>query len=184
MSATTETELPAAAKNRRPRGAGNAFRRTFLEELDQRNEPISACEADYDGPWTVRPCAHRGMEGFGVFREHERPPGDEPEAWFSHYEYALMAVAILPSVGRVRHFVLADEANAEGVFPVQQAGDTIGHLTKFNEMLVQAMHVTECLVRSPASLASLLLAASTSAVRLVGRILIARQALDREAPER
>jgi hypothetical protein len=184
MPATTETEVPVAAKKRQPRGAGNAFRRTFLDELDERDEPSSAGEADYDGPWRVRPCVHQGVEGSGVFREHEQPPSDQPEAWFSHYEYASLAVSVLPSVGRCQHFALASEADSQEVFPVRHADETIGHLTNFNEALVLAMHVAESLVRSPASLASLLFAASTSAVRLVGRILVARQAQGREAPER
>jgi len=153
--------------------AGNAFRRTFLTGLDERDEPDSAGEADYDGPWAVLPCRRQGKDGFGVFRQHERPPGDRPEAWFHRREQALLAVAMLPALARDPHYRVSTEGEAEG-FLVRQAGDPVGYFTTFNEPLAHAMHVGECLLRSPAALASLLLALGTNAFRLVGRILVER----------
>jgi hypothetical protein len=152
---------------------GNAFRRTFLDVLDERTEPSSAGEADYDGPWTVLPCPRQGTEGFGVFRQHERPAEDRPEAWFRYREQALLAVAVLPSLARDPHYQIAADGEAGG-FLVRQAGEPVGYFTTFNEALVQSMHVGECLLRSPTSLASLLLAAGTNAFRLLGSILMAR----------
>jgi hypothetical protein len=160
--------------------AGNAFRRTFLRGLDERDEPVSAGEADYDGPWAVLPLRRQDTDGFGVFRQHERPPGDRPEAWFRRREHALLAVAMLPALARDPHFRLANEGEAEG-FAVRQAGEPVGYFTIFNEPLANAMHVGECLLRSPWALASLLLALGTNAFRLVGSILVAR--LPEELPE-
>jgi hypothetical protein len=179
MAATTGAE-DASAKRGSSRGAGNAFCRGFLAGLDERTEPYSAAEADYDGPWTVRPCARQGADGYGVFRHHERPPDDPPEAWFRRREHALLAAAVLPSVGRDPHYRVATKAEPEG-FAVRQGAEPLGYFTDFNEMLGQAMHVGECLVRSPVALASLLLAASTNALRLAGRILVARRPV--EVPE-
>ena len=76
----------------------NAFRRRFLRRFDERDEPVTALEADMAGPWSVVPLPG---EGFGLFRAGEHlSRGFGPTAVFPDRSLALLAAAILPGTGR------------------------------------------------------------------------------------
>src|SRR5262245_8957773 len=71
-----------------PAPPSNAFTREFLSRLDERDEPITAVEADMAGPWFVVPIPG---EGHGVFREGESPArGFRPTAVFADRFLALL----------------------------------------------------------------------------------------------
>jgi hypothetical protein len=155
---------------RRRHGPPNAFRPSFLAELEARNEPASAGEADYDGPWVVVARERQGQPGYAVFRAWEEAGRDEPRGWFKERELALAAAALLPALGKEAWFELASEGGPGG-HRLERRGEVVGYLQLFDDRLRDALHLAECLVRSPAALANLLLGASPLALALVGAIL-------------
>jgi hypothetical protein len=158
----------AAARTRRR--TPNAFRSRFLGALDQRDEAASAAQAECDGPWIVVECDRQGQPGFAVLRQWDDPERDQPRAWFKERELALVTAAPLPAVGKDAWFLLA-AADGPGGHPLEQRGQVVGYLAIYDDRLRDALHVAECLLRSPAALANLLLGASPLALSLVGSIL-------------
>jgi len=147
----------------------NAFDETFLAAIDQLDEPVTAAEAEAAGPWSLLLMANGE---WGVFRRGQSPErGDVPAASFHRREKALLAAAVLPGTGRDPLFRLAPEADPHGYPVTDPAGETEGHLRLFDENLRDALHVAECLLRSPESLARLLEAAGGIALRETGRLL-------------
>jgi hypothetical protein len=180
MDPTTTPGNPSAAPPRRP-GAPNAFRAAFLARLDDRDEPASASEAESDGPWMVVESERHGEPGFAVLRQWEDPARDRPRAWFKHRELALATAALLPALGKDPWFQVAIGAGPHG-HRLEQRGELVGYLAIYDDRLRDALHVAECLVRSPAALASLLLGASPLALALVGTILDRHVSADRRPP--
>jgi len=158
---------PAAPRRR---GAPNAFRAAFLARLDDRDEPGSASEAESDGPWVVVECDLHDEPGFAVLRQWEHPARDDPRAWFKHRELALATAALLPALGKDTWFQVAIGAGPNG-HRLEQRGELVGYLATYDDRLRDALHIAECLIRSPAALANLLLGASPLALALVGTIL-------------
>jgi hypothetical protein len=121
----------------------------------------------------VAECERLGQPGFAVLREWEDPARDAPRAWFRERELALVTAALLPAIGKDEWFHLAGAADAAG-FRLEQRGELVGYLGIHDDRLAGALHLAECLVRSPDALAKLLLAASPVAIALIGRILARR----------
>jgi hypothetical protein len=166
---TANTSHTAAPPPRR-RPAPNAFRAGFLARLDDRDEPGSASEAESDGPWVVVECDLQGEPGFAVLRQWEHPARDDPRAWFKHRELALVTAALLPALGKDPWFQVAIGAGPHG-HRLEQRGELVGYLAIYDDRLRDALHVAECLIRSPTGLANLLLGASPLALALIGTIL-------------
>ena len=148
----------------------NAFRRSFLSRLNERDEPFTAGEADMAGPWHVEELPG-GL--FGLYRVGEsHARGFQPTAVFRDRPFALLAAAVLPGTGREAAFRLQKEAGPEG-FRVETGNGAapVGHLALFDESFVDALHVVESLTRSPEALANLLEAAGPLALEHAGVIL-------------
>ena len=153
----------------------NAFDETFLAAIDQLDEPMTAAEAEAAGPWSLLPMPGGG---WGVFRRGQSPErGDVPAATFRQREKALLAAAVMPGTGRDPLFRLAPDAGSEGFALTSSSGGPEGHVRLFDENLRDALHVAECLVRSPEALARLLEAAGGIALRETGRLLRQSEAL-------
>lgn len=152
----------------------NAFVQEYLALLAEKDEPMTAAEADYAGPWYVRPHP-RG--GHAVLRSGELPGrGDEPYCRFDLHEVALIAAAVLPGTGREKRYRLGtDEVSGRG-YPIFRAGEVVGHIQLFDEELVNALNVLDALLASPYDFAWLLEAAGGLALQHVGRISMARAA--------
>lgn len=151
----------------------NAFSPAFLQRISERDEPPTAGEADMAGPWHVEeipgaPSLH-GL--FSPGESHAR--GDRPYAVFAERWLALLATAVLPGTGRERAFHLSKEASPEG-YALLSGAVVVGRLALFDESLVDALHVTDILLRSPAALADLLEAAGQVALERSGAILDSR----------
>lgn len=150
---------------------GNVFLKEFLRRLRERNEPSSSAEADVAGPWGVE-AIH--FTGYGLYRHGESSTrGHLPAGVFTDPSLALLAAAALPGTGRDPLFRLRKEPTPEG-YAVEAAGEVIAHLPHFDEKLVDALHVLECVVRSPDALANLLEAAGSVALERAGAILDGR----------
>jgi hypothetical protein len=144
----------------------------YLALLDERDEPLTAAEADYAGPWDVDPYP-RG--GHAVLRSgQDLGRGDAPYAVFDYLEVAQMAAAVLPGTGRERRYRLGKEEEAGRGYPVFRAGELVGHVQLFDEDLVAALNVLDALVATPYDFAWLLEAAGGLALQHVGRISMAR----------
>lgn len=151
----------------------NAFARAFLARLAGLDEPSTALEAEAAGPWRLVP---RG-DLFALLRPWESLPGDRPRALFRERQAALLAAAALPAVGREPTYRLRPQRTAEG-FALERSGDDAGHLTYFEEPLVQALNLLDALARSPVALARLLEAAGATALEAAGRALHRSVAVD------
>jgi hypothetical protein len=160
--ATEVPQLPPAALP-----LPNAFASPFLSRMAERDEPSTAAEADTAGPWRVEPAPG----GFAVLREGEELElGDRPTAVFRDRAAALLAAAVLPTVGREAAYRLGQDADPKG-YALRFHGEVAGHLQFFDEALAGALHVADGLARSPRSLATLLEAAGGLALERAGRIL-------------
>jgi hypothetical protein len=154
------------------------FSPEFLALLRDRDEVLTAAEAEYSGPWKREPVAGRpGM--VAVVREWESVDlGDMPEGVFVHEETAALFAALLPVGEREPLFHLAGEAEAEGFSLLAVYGEqgpcVIGWLRRGEPRLAEGLHLLEGIVRSPAALALLLEAAGPIALEQAGQI-VARQ---------
>jgi hypothetical protein len=154
--------------------APNAFASEYLELLEQRDEPVTAAEADVAGPWHLE--AHP-FSGWAVLRQGESLESSQPVAIFSRKDAARLAAAVLPSTGRRSRYRLGKDPDALG-YPVYDDAQVVGHFERFHEDLVVALNVVDALVSSPGDLAWLLDAAGGLALDHAGKI-----ALERALPE-
>ena len=150
----------------------NAFAEDFLRRFAREDEPSSASEADFAGPWRVEAAATSdGREAFGVWRLGERPEwGDVPSGLFRERSLALLAAAVRPFVGRDPFYELGKD-NWNGGFPIFRQGEAVGWIALFDEDWAFGLNVLERFARNPAAMALLLDAAGPLALERVGRIL-------------
>lgn len=149
----------------------NAFTTQFLKRIGERDEPVTAGEADMAGPWSVEEIPGAG---FGLYRLGEgRARQFQPFAVFRSAFLARLAAAILPGTGRDPAFRLRTEADRGG-FAVESGREVVGHLALFDERVIDALHAVESVVRSPEALADLLEAAGAIALERAGAILDSR----------
>jgi hypothetical protein len=169
---------------RRPSARRNAFSPEFLEHLQDVEEPLTAAEADFEGPWKKEPVpGHPGA--VAVLREGESlAEGDLPIAVFLHGETATLCCAALPAEGREPLFHLSGQpapgGPLPGGYPVtavfgEEGPQVCGWLQRHDPELVRNLHVLESLARSPRDLTAVNEAAGGGALVLVGRYLAARQ---------
>jgi hypothetical protein len=155
---------------RRP---SNIFLHEFLQKLRRRDEPSSvSAEAAKAGPWRVEaiPATFYGVYSIDQSAEH----GDRAIAIFEDLYHALLIAALIPATGRDPLFRLHPDPTPAGYAIESGGGEVIGHLALFDDKLVDALHLVECLLRSPEALASLLEAAGSVVLERAGAILSGR----------
>ena len=146
----------------------NAFTPEFLKRVGERDEPLTAGEADMAGPWQIEEIPG---SGWGLFRLGEGSARRfRPFAVFRRRSVALLAAAILPGTGRDAAFRLQVDPELAG-YAVVASGELVGHLALFDDQVIAGLHVAEMLVRSPESLARLLEAAGAITLERAGAIL-------------
>ena len=150
----------------------NAFTEDYLALLNERDEPITAAEADYAGPWSVDDLPQGG-------HTVRRAGGARPYAAFSMLELAQVAAAVLPGTGREKRYRLGRDEEPGRGYPIFRSGETVGYVELFDEDLVVALNVIDALLASPNDFAWLLEAAGGLALQHVGRISMARAAANR-----
>ncbi|HYU31120.1 MAG TPA: hypothetical protein VEW48_03075 [Thermoanaerobaculia bacterium] len=157
----------------------NAFTEEYLELLSQRDEPVTAAEADTAGPWHLEACPPP-QNGWAVLRQGESlEKGSTPTAIFQKRDAARLAAAVLPGTGRRLRYRLGKDAETQG-YPLLDDGRVVGHLRFFDEDLVGALNVVDALVSMPRDLAWLIDGAGGLALDHAGKIALER-ALDAEA---
>jgi hypothetical protein len=162
----------------------NAFSPEFLADVRDRDESLTATEAEFAGPWKLEPLpGHPGA--VAVLRECESlAEGDEPEAIFLEEETGRMCVALLPLVEREPPLHLREDGDEAGLmpggFPVTaihgEKGPRVrGWFRRYHLGIVQAMGTAEMLNRSPAAHAAVLEVGGGGALERIGRELAARR---------
>jgi hypothetical protein len=153
----------------------NAFAAEYLALLADRDEPVTAAEADVAGPWHLEP--HPLEEGWGVLRQGASLASGPGQASFKHKDAARLAAAVLPSTGRRARYRLGKEPDSLG-YPVFDGAELVGHFQFFDEAFLAALNVADALASAPGDLAWLLDAAGGQALHHAGQI-----ALERTLPE-
>jgi hypothetical protein len=154
----------------RPSRPTHVFTPEYLAWLAERDEPHTAAEADFAGPWHLE--SH--PQGWAVLREGESLDfGSIPTAVFVRKEAAELAAAILPGTGRRLRYRLGPDADAHG-FPILIEGDLAGHSRHFNEDFLAALNTVDALLAAPRDFAWLLDAMGGLALEHVDRIAVAR----------
>src|SRR4051794_18500296 len=91
----------------------SVFSPAFLARLRERDESLTAGEADLAGPWK-----HESVPGrpgaVAVLRVWEDPERDVPEGVFWHPETARLLALALPLLGREPLFHLSETETPEG----------------------------------------------------------------------
>jgi hypothetical protein len=148
----------------------NAFTEEYLDLLSQRDEPVTAAEADTAGPWHLE--AH--PQGWAVLRQGESlEKGSAPVAVFLKRDAARLIAAVLPGTGRRLRYRLGKDAETLG-YPLFDDARVVGHLCFFDEDLVSALNVVDALVSMPRDLAWLLDGAGGLALDHAGKIALER----------
>ena len=166
--------IPPHGTSPSPRPLDTVFSPAFLARLHERDESLTAGEADLAGPWK-----HESLPGrpgaVAVLRVWEDVERDVPEGVFWHAETARLLALALPLLGREPLFHLDETESAEG-FPVaavygEQGSQIAGWLRRHEPRTVETLHILEGLARWPAALATLLEIGGPGAIEQVGRIL-------------
>ena len=158
----------------------NAFSPTYLARLRERDDSLTAAEAELAGPWKIEPVPGR-PGAVAILRVWEDLAiGDPPVAVLWHLETARLLSVLLPAIDREPLFYLEEEAAAEG-FPLvavygEQGPQVAGWLDRYESRWAEGLHLLEAIIRSPLALATLLEAAGPGAEEQVGRIRARRQA--------
>jgi hypothetical protein len=161
----------------------NAFSSEFLADARDRDDSLTAAEAEFAGPWKLEPVP--GSPGaVAVLRVCESlAEGDEPVGVFLEEETAQICIAVLPGAEREPLYHLdenRDEGPAGGGFPLitthgEEGPKVRGWLRTYHLGLARDIGTVELLNRNPAALATVLEAAGGGALERIGRELAARR---------
>ena len=170
----TATPPPPSQPPSPPQGPpGHIFAPEYLAWLAERDEPITAAQADTAGPWHVE---RDPKGGWAVLRQGEsfkKSTRTIPTATFESREAALLGAAVLPGTGRDPRFRLASEPDDRG-HPILENGRIVGHSEFFWESFIDAVNVLAALTVSPRGFAFLLDAMGGLALEHVDKIAVAR----------
>ena len=175
----SHTDSTSPSKATRP----NAFDPAFLAQAQSSPEPLTASEANLAGPWKLETVpGHPGC--VAVLREWESlDAGDVPAAVFRHRETACAlcraAFSDRPRAALPPGRGAGPGRRPPGGYPVvavfgEQGPAVSGWLQQFyHPEIVEALGLSEGLVRTPQSLAEVNAAAGGGALAQVGRCLAA-----------
>ena len=157
----------------------NAFTPTYLARLREREEVLTAAEAEMTGPWKVEPVRNK-PGAVAVLRQWEDlDAGDRPVAVWWHEETARLLTLLLPALDREPLFYLQEEETPEGYAVIatygEQGPQIAGWFDRYEPRWAEGLHLLQAIVRSPLALATLLEAAGPGAEEQVGRIRARRQ---------
>ena len=177
MSASRKSSIrPSRRPPQSPSLPEHVFTPEYLAHLAERDEPVTAAEADFAIPWHVEPFPKEPQGRWAVLRlgeSFEKSTRTIPTAVFHRKEDALLACAILPCIAKRLRFRLASDPAEQG-YPILDDGQIIGHSELFYEDFIAAMNVAAALVAAPRELAYLLDAAGGLALEGVDRIAVKR----------
>src|SRR5256885_1381805 len=92
----------------------NAFSPTYLARLRERDDSLTAAEAELAGPWKIEPVPGR-PGAVAILRVWEDLAiGDPPVAVLWHLETAQLLSVLLPAIDREPLFYLKEDPASEG----------------------------------------------------------------------
>jgi hypothetical protein len=151
----------------------NAFEPSYLRRLNDRDEPPTALEAEFAGPWSVESLP-AGL-GYGLYRAGESPRiGHVPVAVFGDLWRAEQVAALLPLLARDSTYRFREQPDADGWYAIESReawGAVVGRLVVHDPAVLAGLHVLEGLMREPMALALLLETCGKTALERVGAIL-------------
>lgn len=155
----------------------SVFEPRFRRLLFEGDEPATAGEVEWAGPWRVE----RIGDSWGVLRRWEhRDLGHKPEALFHERLWAELCALLLPGVGRSFGLSLGTEKQGPG-FPIlaqtPRGSEIRGWLRHWITEIPDAFQTAEALRLSPVALAHLLLSIGPTGLEQVGQILARQIAL-------
>jgi hypothetical protein len=157
--------------------APNAIDAEFLRRLEEQEEPPTASEADFAGPWRVEALPEERGGGFGLFRMGESVERRfRPFARCESFWLAQLLASLLPSLGRDAAYRFKEEREPEG-WAIQSReawGEVVAHVAVFEPALISGLHVLDGLMRSPLALAGFLEACGQVTLERAGAILAER----------
>ena len=106
----------------------HVFTPEYLAYLAERDEPVTATEADLAIPWHTEPTPNDPRGRWAVLRlgeSFEKSTRTKPTAVFDRKEDALLACAILPGLGKRLRFRLASEPDDRGYPPKTRCGRSL-----------------------------------------------------------
>jgi hypothetical protein len=185
MRTKDESISPSGSTPARPtarRTPPNAFSPEYLADARDRDESLSASEAEFSGPWKLEPLPDR-PGSVAVLRESESlAEGDVPEAVFREVENGVVCRVVLPLFEREPLFYLGEAPDPDGELPGgypviavhgEEGPQVRGWLRRYNPKLVEALHAVEALNRAPAAHAAVIDAGGGGALEQIGRALAA-----------
>ena len=94
-------------------GPPNAFDAAFLARLEDQEDPPTAQEAEFAGPWRVEALPEAEGGGFGLFQEGESViRRARPFARFESIWTAELVAALLPGLARDASYRFREEKDA------------------------------------------------------------------------
>jgi hypothetical protein len=96
---------------------GNAFSPTYLARLRERDDSLTAAEAELAGPWKIEPVPGRPGAVAMLRIWEDLAVGDPPVGVLWHLETAQLLSVLLPAIDREPLFYLKEEPSSEG-FPL------------------------------------------------------------------
>jgi hypothetical protein len=151
----------------------NAFEAKYLARLDARDEPPTALEADFAGPWSID--ALPGSGGYGLYRAGESPQGLVPVASFQERWRAELVAALLPLLARDPSYRFREKPDSDDWYAIESREDwgaVVGRLFVHDPAVLAGLHILEGLMRAPMALALLLDACGKTALERAGAILV------------
>jgi hypothetical protein len=177
MRSSRESSTPSTPT---PPALDNAFSPSYLALLRERDDSLTAAEAELAGPWKIEPILSRPGAVALLRVWEDLDLGDPPVAVLWHLETARLLSVLLPAIDREPLFHLEEDAASEG-YPLvavygEQGPQAAGWLDRYEPRWAEGLHLLQAIVRSPWALATLLEAAGPGAEEQVGRIRARRQA--------
>lgn len=148
------------------------FTPAFLERIRRLQNPPSARQATFSGPWEVEsvPSRENGRKFAVCRREEPFSQGGPVFGVFPTRTPALQTAAVLPALGAPMDLQLNTNGQPLG-YKLHDGQSFLGHLAVDDERLLPHLHVARCLVANPEALALLMEAAGPETLTILGRAL-------------
>ena len=152
-----------------PKQPVNAFSSRYLSALREKDEPPSALDAEFIGPWRFRERAGY----FHIFWEWESfEAGHLPVADFLLREDALLFMTALRAVSELPVFRARKSSDpASDGYEIEREGELAGHLRSHPTEVLTAVNTLAVAARSPMDLAVLFEMSGSQVQEMAGEIL-------------
>ena len=147
----------------------NAFNAEYLNALAQRDEPLTASEAEAR---PAHPVEMEAIPGSETVLKVDETVYRTRQGVFRERPLALLAAAVMPAAAHGRIYWSRPAGEEAGVgHEICRYGDVVGHVDLLSDDLLEALNLGDALLRSPDGLAALNEAAGSVALEATGRLM-------------